>query len=453
MTPKPLVALCLADAFLAGAVTRDAMYARALAAVGLASAPWLKRLTERICNIYGVSLAHTRREKLARHIFADLGLRAGWVEAAKSITIRKYFLGSPEMLPRRNLFRRSRLPVLPTTGDLAALLDVPINRIEWFAGSLGQHSQKRRPATGGLNHYNYRWLVKRSGHYRLLEIPKSELRLLQRRILVQLLEHVPTHDAAHGFCRGRSSVTHALPHLKQAVVMRIDLKDFFPSIPAPRIHAMFNTLGYPDPVARALTGLCTHLQPSAALRNLRPPNGVPITWAERKRLQIPHLPQGAPTSPALANLCAYRLDCRLAKLAESCGARYTRYADDLVFSGDATFARRVERVQATVCRIALEEGFEVNTRKTRIMRRGARQEVTGVVVNERPNISRDTFDALKATLHNCIEHGAQAQKLRAGLAPEVNFAAYLRGKIAYVHMLNPHRALKLRVMFDKVMWR
>jgi RNA-directed DNA polymerase len=444
MTLKPQIALCLADAFLANAPARgplgDALYARARATLGLSKAPWLSALVKRVLAEFGASLTLTRREKLARWIHKDLAFRKAWVEAAQSITVRKYFVESPTMRPQSNRFRRSRLPNLPTTGDVARWLGISIARLDWLAGSLGRDSQKRRPATPSLNHYTYRWLQKRSGGFRLLEIPKSDLRSLQRSILVRLLEHVLAHPAVHGFVRGRSSVTHAAQHVDQAVVVRIDLKDFFPSIAYPRIHAMFNTLGYPDPVARTLAGLCTHLLPSAALRRLMPPNGVPLTWAQRKQLQIPHLPQGAPTSPALANLCAYRLDCRLAKLAETCGARYSRYADDLVFSGDETFARHAERFHVTVCRIALEEGFEVNARKTRVMRRGVRQQITGVVVNKRPNITRESFDQLKATLH----------RLSKGASPDQANIAHLRGKIAYINMLHPRRAAKLSAMLGNI---
>jgi RNA-directed DNA polymerase len=447
MTPKPQIALCLADAFLAsgrgGGATADALYACALATVGLTKALWLKALVNRVRVEFGVSLMLTRREKLARWIHEDLSFRKAWVEAANSITVRKYVLDSAAMLPRSNRFRRSRLPALPTTRDLAIWLDIGIARLDWFAGTMGRDSQRRRPNVPALNHYTYRWLQKRSGDFRLLEIPKADLRRVQRDILVRLLEHVPAHPAAHGFVRGRSSATHAAQHLDQAVVMRIDLQDFFPSIPFARIHAAFNTLGYPDPVARALAGLCTHLVPSAALRQLAPPNGVPLQWTQKKRLQLPHLPQGAPTSPALANLCAYRLDCRLSGLAEKCGARYTRYADDLVFSGDETVARNAARLHAIVCRIALEEGFEVNQRKTRIMRRGVRQQITGVVVNKRPNIPRAAYDRLKATLHQLAHDNDGDAAMNTNLAP-------LRGKIAYINMLNPHRAAKLSAMLAQI---
>ena len=114
-----------------------------------------------------------------------------------------------------------------------------------------------------------------------------------------------------------------------------------------------------------------------------------------------HLPQGAPTSPALANLCAYRVDCRLSGLAAVAGASYTRYADDVAFSGDEAFARCAERFSLRAAAILLEEGFAVRHRKTRLMQRSVRQHLAGLVVNERLNVRRADFDELKAILTNC----------------------------------------------------
>src|SRR5262249_4465316 len=145
------------------------------------------------------------------------------------------------------------------------------------------------------------------------------------------------------------------------IVLRFDLRDFFPSVPASRVHALFRRVGYPRSVARVLTSLCTNVVPQDVWEG-HPENDL-RDRSKCPRLRSPHLPQGAPTSPALANLCAYRLDCRLDALARTVGARYTRYADDLAFSGGPDLERSARRFQVLVCCIALEEGFEVNTRK------------------------------------------------------------------------------------------
>jgi hypothetical protein len=163
--------------------------------------------------------------------------------------------------------------------------------------------------------------------------------------------------------------------------------------------------------------------------------GTGADWQNERFYRSAHLPQGAPTSPALANLCTYRLDRRLAGLARAVGTKYTRYADDLAFSGGETLERCARRFQVHVCRIALEEGFEIQTRKTRFMRQGVRQQLAGVVLNKRLNVPRAAYENLKATLHNCVLYGPQSQN-RDGRA---DFRAYLLGHIAYVAMLNASR--------------
>jgi RNA-directed DNA polymerase len=188
-----------------------------------------------------------------------------------------------------------------------------------------------------------------------------------------------------------------------------------------------------------LAGLCTNSVPPDVLAD----GGRAATVYAR-----PHLPQGAPTSPALANLCAFRLDCRLAALARSADARYTRYADDLAFSGGEELERSARRFQILVCRVALEEGFEVNPRKSRFMRPGVRQHLAGVVVNVRPNVGRAEYDRLKATLTNCLRHGPDSQNRDR----HADFRASLAGRITHVARLNAARGGKLRRLFDRIPW-
>jgi retron-type reverse transcriptase len=171
-------------------------------------------------------------------------------------------------------------------------------------------------------------------------------------------------------------------------------------------------------------------------------------WEARKLYQRPHLPQGAPSSPALANICAWRIDRRLARLAEAAGAAYTRYADDLAFSGDDRFESSVERFSLHVAAILLEEGFRANHRKTRIMRRGVRQYLTGMVANDRVNVVRPDFDRLKATLNNCVRRGPQNEN-RNG---HTDFRAHLLGRVGFVESINPEKGNRLRRIFEQIQW-
>ncbi|MBA4062406.1 MAG: RNA-directed DNA polymerase [Isosphaera sp.] len=335
------------------------------------------------------------------------------------------------------------IPALATEAALGTWLGVGPDRLRWLADLTGRN---RRHPPGPLRTYRHRWVPKADGRARLLEIPRPGLKLVQRKILADLLDAVPAHPAAHGFRPGRSAVTNAAEHCGRAVVVRLDLADFFPSVPAARVSRIFRTLGYPDPVARLLTGLCTTRVP-ADVWDTRP-NPGPADHPARVRFAGRHLPQGAPTSPALANLAAHRLDRRLARLATAVGATYTRYADDLAFSGGNAVRRGAARLARLVAVVAREEGFAVNPGKTRVMTRAGRQTVTGVVVNARPNLPRAEFDRLKATLTNCVRHGPGGQN-RGGHA---DFRAHLAGRVAHLAAVHPGRGRKVWALFDRIAW-
>ena len=162
----------------------------------------------------------------------------------------------------------------------------------------------------------------------------------------------------------------------------------------------------------------------------------------------PHLPQGAPTSPALANRIAYRMDCRLRGLAESCRGVYTRYADDLAFSGGQDFTRGIQRFATHVAVIVHEEGFAVNFRKTRVMRQGTRQHLAGLVTNAGVNIPREDFDTLKAILTNCVRSGPESQNR----SDAKHFREHLAGRVAFVESVNPRKGARLREIFLLIPW-
>ena len=323
------------------------------------------------------------------------------------------------------------VPTIATSGDLADWLALTPGELDWFA-DLKAWGCKR--GSRKLRHYRYRVLDKGNGSFRVIESPKPRLKWIQQRILAGILDKIPPHSAANGFVKKRSVKTFAASHVGQRVVLRMDLKDFFPSISGVRVQTVFRTFGYPEAVADLLGGLATNQVPRDVSRD---------TVYER-----PHLPQGAPTSPALANICFYRADCRLLGLAESAGAQYTRYADDLAFSGGEDFDHRVERFSGHVAAILLEEGFTVNHRKTRIMRQGVRQHLAGVVANQRLNIRRSDYDRLKATLTNCVRYGPSGQN-RDG---HTDFRAHLLGRVSYVESINPERGKKLRTFLAQIQW-
>ena len=338
--------------------------------------------------------------------------------------------------------RRWPVPEVADLPSLAALLELPPEQLDWVAD--GRSLQRRAPE-GPFHVYRHRWVARPGAVPRLLEAPTPLLRAVLRRLLDRVLVWVPVHPAAHGFVRGRSAVTHAATHVGTATVVSTDLRAFFASISVARVDGMFRAMGYPEAVAWALACLCTHPTPVAVLARL--PDGGPASgraWL-RAALRARHLPQGAPTSPALANLACFTLDRRLAGLGAATGLTYSRYADDLTFSGPRPAAARLVRA---VGRIAREEGFALNPAKTRVRSAGERQQVTGVVVNERLGVPREYHDQLRAVLHDAARNGPAA----ANRHGHPDFRAHLEGRVGWVESLNPGRGRRLRSQLDAVVW-
>jgi RNA-directed DNA polymerase len=371
-------------------------------------------------------------------LLADAGLSFG---SGTRPQIRRLILRPARMRPRPLGLDDCKLPDLPTVQDLAQWLDLPLDRLVWLSPEIPL----------GADHYRYQLQPKRTGGLRLLEIPKADLKRVQRAIHAGLLQHVPVHEAAHGFVAQRSVATHAAAHAGQAVVIKFDLKDFFGSIRAAQVAAVWRTLGYPAGVARCLATLCTHRTAQMVVQRLREDEssgGGGLDWLGAKRLRAAHLPQGAPTSPTLANLCAFGLDLRLDGLAWAFGATYTRYADDLVFSGSESLRPQFRALQAWVAAIANDEGFALHPDKTRCLPQHRQQRITGVVVNTHPNTPRQDYDKLKACLHQCVLHGPASQD-REQLA---DFRGHLLGRVAWVRQFNEARAAKLMGLFGRIQW-
>ncbi|MEL7257527.1 MAG: reverse transcriptase family protein [Pseudomonadota bacterium] len=284
-------------------------------------------------------------------------------------------------------FSTFELPQLTTADALADWVGLSLDQLAYHSDLQNRFEEHGDMA---VNHYHYHLKPKSTGGQRVIEAPKKRLKTIQRCILTGILDHVAAHPDTFGFVRGRNCLDGAARHAGEQAVLCFDLKDFFPSIGYARVFGLFRCLGYPHTVARYLSAFCTNVTPSRIVEHMRP--------EDRPLYKTPHLPQGAPTSPSLANLLAYTLDNRLSALARSLNANFSRYADDLAFSGDSFIAATLMR---TVPGIVEEEGFALNTKKTRVTSALSRQSVTGVVVNQHLNIDRKTFDRLKAIIHAC----------------------------------------------------
>ena len=314
------------------------------------------------------------------------------------------------------------MPVWRSEAELAEALGLTLKALRHYA----IHSARERAP-----HYVTFAVAKRTGGERLIMAPKTRLKAIQRRLNALLVDKLPSSEYAHGFVARRSIRSNAQPHVGKAVVLHLDLKDFFPSIHFGRVRGLLIALGYGYPVAATLAALMTESprQPvvAAGVRYF-PPIGPRAC------------PQGAPTSPGLSNAIVVKMDRRLAGIARRMGFAYSRYADDLSFSGDDVGQAHALRCLAQ--RIVEAEGFALNHAKTRVLRRGTPQRVTGVIVNDVLGLSRQERRRLRAALHQ-----SHLRARSAGGAAQLDAA--LRGKLAYLNMLNPGQAARLMAVAAK----
>ena len=310
--------------------------------------------------------------------------------------------------------RASGLPVLESPADIARAMGITVGALRFLAFTR---------TTSRTSHYRRFKIAKRTGGERLISAPMPRLRTAQRWILDNLLNLGTPHPAAHGFRKGHSIVSNAAVHVGAEVVVNLDLQNFFPTVSYRRVKGLFVHLGYSEAAAVIFALLCT--EPAIVETEL---DGITYYVAVGQRF----LPQGAPTSPAVTNLLCRRLDRRLAGASQKLGFAYTRYADDLSFSGSGQATDRatakVGRLLRQVAWIVDQEGFVVHPDKTRVFHRSRRQEVTGIVVNERTSIARSTLKRYRATLYQIERDGPEGKHWNGNtevISAVVGFANYL----------------------------
>lgn len=219
---------------------------------------------------------------------------------------------------------------------------------------------------------------KKNGGIREISAPSKIIKSLQRWVLDNILYKLNCGVSAHGFVPNRTIYTNAKVHVNQDLVLGIDIKDFFPSIKFKSVYYVFRLAGYTKKMAWDLANLCTY-------------DGK--------------LPQGAPTSPMLSNLVALELDRKFVKYCARRNFKYSRYADDITISGSHKLPMHKEKL----IKIIEETGFTVNSNKTRMLSRGSRQKVTGLVVNDKVSIGRNKKKTLRAIVHNILMNGPVAE--------------------------------------------
>ena len=378
------------------------------------------------------AVSESREERQRRKEEKKVTAEAWRVQRREQVIQRRatdiVFLGrgvSRGLADRRSnveLLEGSGLPVLSSPAELAKAMGIPVPQLRWLAF----HSDAPT-----RTHYVTFEIPKKCGGTRRLSAPHQKLSAAQHWILTNILNLLQVHDYAHGFVAQRSVLTNAQPHVGATVVINADLSDFFPTITFPRVEGMFRKIGYSSAVATVLALLCTEC-PRQALQL-----GETTYFAATGPRA---LPQGASTSPAISNQIAGKLDRRMSAMATKLGWRYSRYADDLTWSTTGEVKPSVGYVLARMRHIVQDEGFELNHAKTRIQRRSQRQSVTGVVVNDRMSVPRDTIRQIRAILHNAKSTGLEAQNRDQ----RPHFRDWLTGMIGWIQMVNAEQGSQLQ---------
>lgn len=319
-----------------------------------------------------------------------------------------------------------RLPPCGSHKAIAKLMGISVKKLRFLA-----FSRK-------TSHYIRFQIPKKIGGKRDISAPILQLKQAQEWILENILEKLEPHNAAHGFRCGRSIVTNAQPHVGAEAIINIDLQDFFPSISYKRVKGLFKSFGYSEAASIVFSLICT--EPKVKEVELDRTKHLLLSWTERR------LPQGAPTSPAISNLLCRRLDRRLFQMAEKLAFIYTRYADDLTFSTSGENLGNIGKVLKFTKSIVTHEGFEINDKKTRVIHKSCQQEVTGIVVNSKLNLSREILRRFRAALYQIEKDGLRGKHW----GQSNDLIASLQGFANFVYMINPEKGAKFQEQIRRI---
>jgi len=313
------------------------------------------------------------------------------------------------------------LPLIATVEELAKAMNTSVGTIRYLAYNR---------IVSKTTHYKRFFIPKKTGGQRLISTPMPKLKQAQYWVLENILNKIAVQDSAHGFIKKRSIVSNALPHVKAEVVVNIDMKDFFPTITYPRVKGVFQSFGYSEQIATILALICTEAECDQIELD-----GEIYYAAGMERF----LPQGAPTSPALTNIICRKLDARLKGLATKLNFQYTRYADDLTFSASGEATANLKTLMGFMKKIIREEKLFIHPDKVRVLRKGARKEVTGIVVNDRPTVNAKKLDRFRALLFQIERDGLEGKHWENS----PNLLASIKGFANFVAMVDPQKGKPL----------
>lgn len=271
------------------------------------------------------------------------------------------------------------------------------------------------------NNYRLFYIPKKSKGYRKIEAPSESLLQIQRWIKINILEKISISEFAKGFKKHSSIIDNAQPHINKQLVINLDIENFFPSINYGQVFRLFLYLGYTREVSHLLTKLCTNS------------NNV--------------LPQGAPTSPILSNILMLKLDKRLSNLAKFFKADYTRYADDITFSGN----RNISKMIPLILKIIKDENLKVNFNKYRLSYNNQQQIVTGLIVNKTLSIPKKLKTELGKAIYYCQKFGVDTHMKNINCT-RLFYKEHLYGIAYFVKMIDEKLGQKYLAELDRIEW-
>lgn len=259
-------------------------------------------------------------------------------------------------------------------------------------------------------------LKKKDGTLRPIRAPKDKLKVIQRAILKNILSDIKLPPCCYGFSKNKSIIENAKTHSKNDFLLNLDIQDFFPSVHYKKVQQIFLDIGLNNEISNILCGLTTYEY---------------------------RLPQGAPTSPFLASFALSNLDYRLMKLAKSNYLTYTRYFDDISFSGN----KRIVVLEKDIMRIIKEEGYKVKMSKRKLFEKGQEKEVNGILITDKKLALKNT-EELFDYVNDISKYGLS--KLRTD-NPEKEKQS-IKGKISFLKQIDQELAFKLERVFLSILW-
>jgi len=295
------------------------------------------------------------------------------------------------------------------------------------------------------NHYSYYLIRKRQGGYRRIIAPHSNIKKIQNWIKINILDKVEVHPVATGFVKGKSILDNAKFHKDENVILNIDLENFFETITEKRVYGIFKSLGYCKNLSVEFARICTAKITTFRFDEL---NEVEQGYfKEMLNLRQSVLVQGAPTSPLLSNLICRRLDKRLSSLAIKLDVNYSRYADDMTFSGEQEKLPNINLLK----KIIIDEDFKINWQKVGKYKKGQKQIVTGLLIDEKIRVPKKFKKEIYRHLHFCEKFGAYSHFQR--ISPNKGYRKeWLLGKIMFVNSIEPEEAKKMFKIVKQINW-